>query len=396
MTQRFNRSSFFHADILRRIDPANLVALLAPHGEYLEASGFRFPGAPKDNPDYRQLALILLDADEQTPADLVEALHVIGNMEIEERIDDLLEIAVLNGVDTGDVGITPLDLAVRIWLKVPRALEKKERDGLFEKKLKFEHFPARVPGTAVPVDDLLSDLNALEADLDRWFQENKRGPGANIQQVISGTEARFLIDHGQPCRRERNRKGRESSWLYFRPEKTDVVIYDAANNELRVRATTLGEMRLYVAEFGKHLFGDEQYFVFTQKYTLAPLQDRGRKALNCRGIDGLESVRLREVQWLWDGAFKQVDTHRASDLFEAFAIRGMTIPKEPTIQKAVFEVKLAAVEKPRLASIRIPNTAAFGRGEEALPVEQWLRQQGFILLGTKAEHEEADEVLACV
>lgn len=68
---------------------------------------------------------------------MVEALHVIGNMGIEERIHDLLEIALLNRVDTGDGGITLLNLAVRIWLKAPRALEKRERDGLFQKKLKF-------------------------------------------------------------------------------------------------------------------------------------------------------------------------------------------------------------------------------------------------------------------
>lgn len=206
MAQRFNPRSFSPADILRKIDPANLIELLTPYRDYLEAHGFRFP-TKVEQPDYQQLALILLNIDEQTPSDLIEALHVIGNMGIGERIDDLLEIAILNGIDTGDGGITPLDLAVRIWLKAPRALEKKERDGLFQKKLKFEHFPAAVPGTAISLDDLPSDLTALEADLDGWFQENKRGPGVNIHQIVSGTEARFLIDHGQPCKRERNRKG---------------------------------------------------------------------------------------------------------------------------------------------------------------------------------------------
>ena len=394
MTQRFNPRGFSRVDILQKIDPANLIKLLRPYRGYLKTRGFHFPTRPEEEQiDYRQLAWVLLNSDEDTPAKLIEGLHVIGNMGIEERIDDLLEIAFINGVDSGDGGITPLDLAVRIWLKAPRALNKKEQGG-FQRKLDFEHFPSRVPAGTLAVSELPSDLAPLEANLSQWFQINKRGPGVEIQQVASGTEARFLIDHGQPCKRERNRKGRESSWRYFRPERTDMVIYDAAANELRVPATTLGEMRLYVAAFGKYLFGDEHHFGFTQKYTLSPLQERGRDALACCGIEGLESIRLREVQWLWNGAFTHVETHRASDVFEAFAMRGMVLPKEPTIQKAVFELKLLGAPKRRLATIRMPNLASFSSGEEAAPVEQWLRQQGFILLGRKAEHEEADEVMA--
>ena len=63
--------------------------------------------------------------------------------------------------------------------------------------MKFEHFPAAAPESAISVDDLPSDQAALEAEVDRWFQENKRGPGANIHQIASGTKVRFLIDHGQ-------------------------------------------------------------------------------------------------------------------------------------------------------------------------------------------------------
>lgn len=112
------------------------------------------------------MALILLASDEDTPPDLIEALHVIGNVGTVERLDDLLQIAFLNGVETGEAGITPIDLAVRLWLRVPRAVEKLERDELFEKKLKFEHFPGREDSAAVAVEDLPSDLKPIEAEID--------------------------------------------------------------------------------------------------------------------------------------------------------------------------------------------------------------------------------------
>ena len=396
MAQRPNLKSFARPDILKKMDVASLVELLTPYRDYFEARGCPLPPIPGEEPDYRKISLVLLSSDEETPPELIEALYVIGDLGIEERVDDLLEIAFRNQTETGDAGITPIDLALRLWLKVPKALERLVRDELFQKKLKFEHFPAQSIESAVPVRDLPGDVSAIETDLDSWYQEHKRGPGCNISRVDSETEARFLIEHGLPCKRERNRKGRESSPLYYRPEKIDIVVYDAAANELRVHASTLGEMRLYLKAFGKRLFGREDQFTYREKYTLEPLRQRGRDALNCRSIDGLETIRLREIQYAWDGAFKEVETHRASDLFLAFALRNVAIPEEAFIRKAVFDVKLASIEKPEKVTITLPNTATLGHGEAAALIEQWLREQGFILVGARAEDEEAEPVMAGV
>ena len=38
-----------------------------------------------------------------------------------------------------------------------------------------------------------------------------------------------------------------------------------------------------------HLFGDENRFVFIEKYTLEPLRKDGVGALNCRDVEGIES-----------------------------------------------------------------------------------------------------------
>ncbi len=393
MPQIANLKSFGRLDILRTIDAANLGELFSQYREYFEARGCPLP-ARGEEPDYRALSKVLLASDEETPPELIEALHVIGSVGVPERIDDLLEVASLNGVDAGDGGITPIDLALRIWLRAPKALQRLGRDDLFQKKLKFEHFPAANPEAPVQADVLDKDLAPLEAELDLWFQNHKRGPGCNIGRNIPGGEARFAVDHGLPCKRERERKGRESSALVYRPEKTDIVVYDLVSNELRVHASTVGEIRLYVSAFGKHLFGDEGRFQFSQKYTLDPLKERGRDALNCRGVDGLEWIKLREIQFDWGGAFKHIETDRGADLFLAFAVRGMAIPQEPVIRKAVFEVKLAGIDKPRLVSIKPPNTATFGRGEAVALIEQWLREQGFVLLGKRVEDEETDPVMA--
>ncbi len=50
-----------------------------------------------------------------------------------------------------------------------------------------------------------------------------------------------------------------------------MVIYDAVHNELRINASTFGDVREYRALFGRHVFGGEDKFVFAEKYTLRPL-----------------------------------------------------------------------------------------------------------------------------
>ncbi len=367
-----------------RIAPANLLELLSPYRSYLADRGFLLPEQLSEEWNQRELAVLLLADDEEMPPTLVEALHVIGNTGTAKRIDDLLHLALIHDVDARAADITPLDLAVRIWLKAPRALYKLERDKHPKKTRQFNHFAAETAGGGAAPNDLPQDLTALTAQLDEWFESNKRGACRSIDRVVSGDEARFLIIHGLPCHSERNRKGLDSSPLQFRPEESDLVVYSSVHNELRVRATTLAETRLYVAAFGRHLFGSKAHFALKPKYSLAPLQLRGRAALNCRSIESLESIRLREIQWVRGGAFEHLEIHRASDLFAVFDLRQKTIPQESKLIKAAFEVKLTGVEKPRIVQIKPPSRSSFGCGEEAELIEQWLREQRFIVAGRAA------------
>ncbi len=389
-----NLKGFAAPDVLGRIEAGRLRELLAPHREYLDAYGFTLPSMDEESLDLRRLSVVLLASDEQTPPDLVEAIHVIGNVGTNARFDDLLEIAAQNGVNADGNAITPIDLAVRLWLQVPKALERLERDGLFEKKLKFEHFPARKGAPRTAAEDLPADVAAIEAVIEAWLDAHARGPGCTIERVVSGAEIRFLIDHGLPCKRERCRQGRESSRLLYRPERSDLVICDTATNELRVHTSTIGEMRMYVAIFGKHLFGDADHFTFSSKYTLDPLQRRGREALHCRGVEGLDRILLRELQWAWNGVAPQVEIQRGPDLFRAFEERPKTIPADAMLRKAIFEIHLTGIKKPRIAWVRPPSTASYGRGEESPLVEQWFRFQGFVLLGARTADEKADTVVA--
>lgn len=390
---RFNLKSFAQPDLLKQIQPANLLPLLEPFRLFLEMKGFSLPSSADEEVDATALGCILAQPDEDMPGDLVEALHLIGSIGTDDRFDELLDLAAACEIET-DGEVTALDLATQIWLRNPEALERKEHEEYFQKRKSFESFRGADPEKVIAVEDLPTDLAELEAALDAYFQSKKRGVGCRVIRKDSPGEVRFLVEHGQPCKREPSRKGSKSTSTFFRPEKTDVVIYDEVHNELRINASAFTDVRQYRSLFGRYLFGGEDRFVFAEKYTLAPLQTEGLAALNCRDIAGLESVKLREIEYFWGGAFEHVEIHRAEGLFHALTLIQRGIETEAQIRKAVFKVKLEGEKKPRTVTIKAGNKSGYNRGEEAMMIEEWLRARGFVLTEEGAAGAQADAAVA--
>ena len=394
---RFSLRSFAQPDLLKKIQPANLIPLLEPFRKFLEMKGFSLGSCAGQEIDTTLLGGILAQPDEEMPGDLVEALHLIGSLGVDERSDELLEMAISNQIET-DAEVTALDLATQIWLKNPEALERKEHEEFFQKRKSFESYRAANPEVVVAIDDLPADLSSLQEALDAYFQAKKRGVGCRVNRKDSAGEVRFLIEHGQLCKREPSRRGPKSTSTFFRPEKTDVVIYDVVHNELRINASTFADVREYRALFGRQVFGDEGRFVFREKYTLDPLKNDGRAALSCGDIHGMDKVDLREIEYSWGGAFDHIEIHRAGSVFNALVLINRSIEQEAHIRKAVFRIKLAGEKRPRTVTIKAGNKSGYNRGEEAMVIEEWLRARGFVLAAEPTEEAgqdaEADLALA--
>ncbi len=390
---RFNPKSFSQPDLLRTIQPGNLIRLLEPCRAFLEERGLSLPREADSEIDYLKLAGILAQPDEFMDAQVVEGLHVISNLGTDENFDELLGIARRNFIEV-DMEATAADLAARIWIEAPQSLVLKEREAGAHRRRKFDCFPARDPAAVIPPEQLPFEFGELEADLEGWFLAKKRGVGCRVLRLDFGGEIRFLVQHGQLCKREPSRKGTQSTCTFFRPEKTDLVIYDLRNNELRISTSTVGELRLYREKFGKHVFGDPERFVYAQKYTLAPLKAEGPAALWCRDIGGMEWVRLTEIEYDWASAFNYTERHKADDVFKALEMKRRSIESEVDIRHARFAVKLAGETNPRPVLVRPPNVAEYGRGEEASIIEQWLRARGFVLVGSVMDDEDPRSFMA--
>lgn len=390
---RFNPKSFAQPDLLKAIHPNNLIRLLEPCREFLETRGLSLPREGDAEIDYPALSGILAQPDEWMDSQTIEGLHVISNLGTDANFDQLLDIARRNFIEV-DMEATAADLAARIWIEAPQALELKEREVGSHRRRKFESFRARDPEDVFPPDQLPIQFNDLEADLENWFMARKRGVGCRVIRADLPGEIRFLVQHGQLCKREPSRKGAQSTCTFFRPERTDLVVYDARNNELRISTGTIGELRLYREKFGQHLFGDPEKFVYVQKYTLRPLKTDGARSLQCMDVGGLERVRMTEIEYSWPCAFDYTERHKADDVFKALELKRRSIEADAKLLRARFAVKLCGEASSRPVLIQPPNIAEYGRGEEAALIEQWLRARGFVLVGAAADDEEAQPFMA--
>lgn len=156
--------------------------------------------------------------------------------------------------------------------------------------------------------------------------------------------------------------------------KHDILTYDTRVGELRINAATIAERELYRRLFGKHLFGDEQFFPGDEKYSLEPLLVDGKGSLDVTGVDGIEWVRLCKIEVFHGGSVNLVTCHSADDVFTALAQCGHLLHMDLRLRMASFQVKLAGVARPRSVTIRPSNLALYTRNDNSSVIERWLEK----------------------
>lgn len=379
---------FSQPDMLKQFRSEILLRILLTAKGFLTAKGLSIPASDNGEIDYELLAGILADPDEEMPGDLVDGLHLISELGSEACFDDLLQMA--NEADIAvDEEVTPQDLAALIWLTKPRLLQQKAQESSFDRRKTFESFAPADPAMRIDPEHLPEDLGDLEAALREYFRSKRKGRRCRVLRKNAPGAVHFYVQHGQACRREPSVKGEESTCTFFRPERTDMVILDTANPELRVNSASAPDMRKYRELFGLHLFGSAETFHYADKYSLEPLRKLGQASLVCSDFPGIESAHVTELEMDWGGTFNSTQVEKADDVFMALAVRQTAIPAQPPLKRAKIKVKLKGVKKPRVLSLLAGNKSGYPRGEEAALFEDWLRARGFIVYGKRAYEEAA-------
>jgi len=375
----FKLGRFSQPGLLREIDPENLWCLLAGYEKELAVLGFTLP-APEAAAtlDYEKLTDLLMESDEFPPG-LWDAFYFVHEMATAEGMDCLLDaVSQSSTVTIGKNNPTPGDMAIQVWLKDRELLERKHAEQFLEKARSFRSFCTSVTPIPPPHAATPEVTARMKNDLDDFFEKRKRGRHTKVFPYVRDDCVMFLVRRGDPFERRGsiNNKG-ESVGVYYWPEKFDVLVLKPEAGELRINARNKGERAEYRKVFGRHLYGNDNFFGVESKYTLEPLRTVGRDSL--APINGMLGVRLIEVWFFWGGTCHEVEIREADDIFEAYRARGLAFPEKPEIVKARFNVLFPGSEKPRAVTITPPNEAQFMRDGDSVLIEKWMEQRGFIV-----------------
>jgi len=396
MASNFKLRRFSNPSTLKAIHRPLLLEFLAPHRDFLAGRGLALDESGAL--DYDALASILMSPDENTPDAMLDALFFVDEMSLPAFFDDLMEEARLAGINLGpDDRITPADLAVRVWLHDPDILERLHAERFLVKPKSFQSFLSTatgLPDVQYPAEAM---LEALQDDLNDWFDTHKRGRGTRVFPFVREDGVWFLVRHGQPYKREGTIENGQPSSVYYRPEKFDVLVYNPGLGELAIHASTKGEKTTYCRLLGKHVFGNEAFFDIDGtdgKFTLQPILEDGRACVAVSDIEGIDEIRLSELQFRHEADQYHVEVHKADDVFTALEEISRTVHPGARLLKAGFKVRFQDAVRPRTVVIRPPNVTIFDRESDAELLNLWMGRRGFIQV-TRPERDVAtDPVLA--
>lgn len=394
----FNPRVFTNPARLKEIQPARLIGFLAQWSDYFAGRGLDLAAINQAEMPYDEIAAILMNPGQGVSDDMVNALYYVHETASKEPMEELIERAEAAGLDIDhDEQSTPADVAVQIWLTKPDLLERQHAQTVAFNRSNFTYFAGpnsicRKSGERLTISE--AQCREMEALMDPWFEKKRRGRGSRVFVFPQENRIWILVRHGQPMRREgEHKEDGKDGIAFYRPQKDDVLIYDAEVNEIGVNAGTKGERDLYLATISAVLFGDKAYFDLANRYDLQPLLDHGPAALICEDILGLSRVRLVEFGRFWDGTCPEYETRRSDDLFETYGDDWAARLRLGRLTYAKFKVAFEGEKKERMVTIRPVNVARYERDADAILLEAWLKARGFWKLNPEAQDDDDFEVL---
>ena len=392
----YNLRRLCRPDILRAIDSHYLGALLAPHAAYLANHGVTLPLEGREAPlKYMALAQLLLCPDERMPRELVDALYFIDEMATPSRVETLLSAARARGIRWHSfLDLTPAEVVLQLWLIDRRLVERVHAELAVRRFRAFDYFQAQSRALPRVPAGLPDKVQALEAELNDCFRQRGYGRYARIHLEEQEDSVWLYIAHGGMLRREAAIEDGTPSSVCFRPVVYDSVVFVRLSGELGVHARRPWEKQLYQSLVGKHVFGDEQLFCGTAKYTLDPLWHDGEAALRCLDIPGIEWVKLGELRTFHPGRVPLCGCFRSRDLFASWQSRHLLVDRNAHLIGGGFHVKLLGCRNSRWLTIRPSNHAQYSRDVDRVWLEAWLERRGFIRRENGGENAEPDAFLA--
>lgn len=371
--------------LLEHVRPQVLLRFLRKYHEYFTAEGV-MPSCP-DKIDYDRLSLVLASPNEVMPAHLMADLFYWDEVAEMAEIEDLNEIAEKHGIDFDDE-VTIEEAVLLVRMDAPDALEDLHATyhahGLLRKKKRFLSYFATVADLPKWKKPTQKALGRFSDDMDGWYDGQKKGRGTRVSVIEKDDAAWFIVRHGGTFKRENAVENGEPTLVFYRPEAYDLLIYYHKQGELAIynEGNSKRERQAYCRYLGKDLFDNSSFFERKDaaKYTLEPLRRRGRAALDCTDVPGLQFARLTYLRYQFNGTNNHCVTHKAEDVFTGLDDLGEEIPEGAVL--VCMGVKLtpeSALGGERNVKLYAPNVSVYDHERDADVAHQFLAMKGFII-----------------
>jgi len=378
---RFKR--FTNTTFLRRIGRHWLKRLFERLAPDLAARGIALPSQQLDDDTYFAELTKIAMHPEALPEQAIEDLYAIESMSSYQASERLFAAAEELGIKYEGIIPSREDMVVQLYLSHPGLVIRKHNEMRLVRLRSFEYFchiPSRdmsehfrTPGQAV--------LDRITEGINVWCRKENRGDQTvRVDAYPIEGEFWFPIRRGDLFTRTPTVDRGRFMVIHFRPAKDDAVVYCPWRDELRVHATTYSERQFYRDVFSKGLFGVPGHFNRQLDYTLEPLRDSGVDSLSADGVDGLNRVVLRELEYAFNNPNADVVIHKAEDLFcthHRRPLRDDPAPAGATLIRATFDFYFDHVSRPRKVQLKPPNILRYGRACDARIIEQWISARGF-------------------
>lgn len=393
----FNPRIFSNPDRLKQIAPARLKAFLEPWQDYFASRGLEIAAWSTDDMPLEAIANVLMNPDASVPEDMVNALYYVHETASHEAMDELLDRAAAAGIEIDkDHEVSVADVSVQIWLAQPMLLQRQHAETVAFQRSNFMYFAGSRPKKKTAELPAITDVIAktMQDRMDNWFEVKRRGRNSRIFAFPRGGKIWLLVRHGMPMRREgKHQDDGESGIAFYRPQQHDVLIYDSVTDEMGVNTGTKGERELYLKTFGEVLFGSEDYFDRSERYTLDPLREFGPDSMAHGDIEGIAGVRFVEFGRRWPGKISEMEIRKCEDLFKAYGENWEKRLAGGAFTHATFKFAFEGSKRERSVTIRPANIARYERESDEEVIEAWLKARGFWAIATGADDNADFEVL---
>lgn len=393
----FNPRIFSNPDRLKQIAPARLKAFLEPWQDYFQSRGLDVASWSADDMPLEAIANALMTPDSSVPEDMVNALYYVHETASHEAMDELLDRAAAAGIEIDkDHEVSVADVSVQIWLAQPMLLQRQHAETVAFQRSNFMYFAGSRPKKdAAELPTITGAIaKTIQDRMDNWFEAKRRGRNSRIFAFPRGEKIWLLVRHGMPMRREgKHQDDGESGIAFYRPQQHDVLIYDSETDEIGVNAGTKGERELYLKAFGEVLFGNEDYFDLSERYSLDPLRELGPDSMAHGDIEGIAGVRFVEFGRRWPGKVSEMEIRKSEDLFKAYGDNWAKRLSGGSFTHATFKFAFEGSKRERSVTIRPANIARYERESDEEVIEAWLKARGFWAIAAGVDDDADFEVL---